>query len=113
MDVDDLRTLFAAFPGVEEAPSYGTPGFRVRKKLLARLHQSEPAVVLRVEDVEQQEALIAMDPKTFYITDHYQGYPYVLARLRAKSRKRILEVFESSWRSAAPRKLVAEFDEGA
>ena len=36
-NLEQLRALFLSYPGVTEAPSYGTPGFRVRKKLLARL----------------------------------------------------------------------------
>ena len=32
-----VRRLALAFPGVEEGLSYGTPGFRVRGKFLARL----------------------------------------------------------------------------
>jgi len=108
---DELREIFLQFPGVEEAPSYGAPGFRVRKKLLARIHPDEPCVVMRVRDIEQQEALIAMDPKTFYLTDHYRGYPYVLARRSKKSKARVLEVFEAAWRNAAPKKVVASFDE--
>ena len=43
---DALRKLFLALPGVEEAPCYGTPGFRVRKKLLARFHQDGESLVL-------------------------------------------------------------------
>jgi hypothetical protein len=87
---DELRKIFLRFPGVEEAPSYGAPGFRVRKKLLARIHPDEPCVVLRVRDIGQQEALIAMDPETFYLTDHYRGYAYVLARRSKRSKARSL-----------------------
>ena len=111
MTDDELRKIFLRFPGVEEAPSYGAPGFRVRKKLLARIHPGEPCVVLRVRDVGQQEALIAMDPKTFYLTDHYRGYSYVLARRLKRSNPRISEVFEAAWRDAAPKKIVAGYDE--
>ena len=32
-----VRRLALAFPGVEEGLSYGTPGFRVRGKVLARM----------------------------------------------------------------------------
>jgi hypothetical protein len=110
MTDDEIRELFMRFPGVEEAPSYGTPGFRVRKKLLARIHPDEAAIVLRVEDLAQQEDLIAMDPKTFYITDHYRGHAFVLARRTKRSRRQILDVFEASWRCVAPKKIVEVYD---
>lgn len=60
MNLEQIRKLFLGYPGVEEAPSYGTPGFRVRKKLLARVHQSEPAVVLRVESANASKEQIAL-----------------------------------------------------
>jgi len=110
MTVEQLRKCFLRFPGVDEAPSYGTPGFRVRKKLLARLHQKEPAVVLRVADVDEQETLIAMDPAVFYITDHYAGHAFVLARLKKARVAVIREVFEAAWRRAASKKQIAELD---
>lgn len=36
---DTVRRLALALPGVEEGVSYGTPAFRVRGKLLARLRE--------------------------------------------------------------------------
>ena len=60
MNLEQIRKLFLGYPGVEEAPSYGTPSFRVRKKLLARVHQSEPAVVLPVESADASKEQIAL-----------------------------------------------------
>jgi hypothetical protein len=37
--LETVRRLALAFPGVEEGLSYGTPGFRVRGRFLARLPQ--------------------------------------------------------------------------
>ena len=34
-----VRRIALAFPGVEEGPCYGTPGFRVRGKFLARMKE--------------------------------------------------------------------------
>ena len=110
MNVDQLRALFLSYPGVTEAPSYGTPGFRVRKKLLARLHQSERAVVLSVADVDAQQALVAMKPAVFYVTDHYEGHGMVLARLSRAPKGLIREVFEAAWRRHASRQQLADFD---
>ncbi len=111
MTDDEIRVDLLKFPGVEEAPSYGAPGFRVGKKLLARIHPTEPALLLRVADIGEQEALIALDSKTFYITDHYRGHRFLLARRLKKNRARILEVFEAAWRNAASKKHLLNHDE--
>lgn len=37
MTQDDVRRLVATLPGSSERPSYGTPGFRVKDRLFARI----------------------------------------------------------------------------
>ena len=110
MTLDQLRKVFFRFPGVQEGESYGTPAFRLRKKLLARLHQSEHAVVLKVPDLDRQEVLIKSKPHVFFITSHYEGYAWVLARLSVNNESEIADVFEEAWRCAASKSLLAEFD---
>lgn len=75
-----LRKVALALPGVEEGTSYGTPAFRFKKKLLARLHQDGRSLVLRIGS-ETRDHLLQADPETFFVTDHYRGHPIVLARL--------------------------------
>ncbi len=107
--LDDIREVFAGFPGVKEGPSYGTPGFRVGKKLLGRMHQSEDALVLKMEFGEREELMEAR-PDLYYITDHYQDYEWILIRL-AKITRRVLEGHvEKAWRGAASRRLQQEYD---
>lgn len=75
-----IRRTVSTLPDVEEGTSYGTPAWRHRGKLLARLHQDGESIVLKVGD-ETRDHLLQADPGTFFITDHYAGYPMVLARL--------------------------------
>lgn len=75
-----IRKIALSFPGVEEGTSYGTPAFKLGKKLLVRLHQDGTSLVLKVGDAPRDHLLQA-DPDTFFITDHYRGHPYVLAHL--------------------------------
>src|SRR6185369_18033983 len=54
------------------------------KRLVACLaiHRSAEAASLVVRtDFEQRAALLADDPETFYVTDHYVKHPVVLVRL--------------------------------
>lgn len=41
------RGVLLALPGVEEDPCYGTPGFRVRGKFLARLRDNCETLVVK------------------------------------------------------------------
>jgi hypothetical protein len=112
MTLEQLRKILLSYPDVHEAPSYGTPGFRVRKKLLARINPRENALVLKVADLDEQEALMLANPKVFFITSHYEGHPYVLAHMDEMRRVDIEDVFEAAWRAAASKKTVAAFDPG-
>ena len=78
--VASLRRIALALPRAEEGTSYGTPAWRSAKKLVARLHQNGKDVVLPI-DRDAREALIASDPDSFHVTDHYLAYDWVLARL--------------------------------
>ncbi|HLM15837.1 MAG TPA: MmcQ/YjbR family DNA-binding protein [Reyranella sp.] len=87
-----IRRTVSALPGVEEGTSYGTPAWRHKGKLLARLHQDGRSIVLKVSN-ETRDHLLQADPKTFFITDHYVGYPIVLAhfdKLSAIDLKKLL-----------------------
>jgi hypothetical protein len=104
-----VRRLALALPGVEEGTSYGTPGFRVRGKFLARLWEDGETLVVKCGDDERDFRMQA-DPETFFITDHYRGYPTVLVRLGRVRLAELREVLEQAWRRNAPKRLIAAFD---
>ncbi|MDB5034981.1 MAG: uncharacterized protein JWQ98_2222 [Chlorobi bacterium] len=110
VSLDTVRDLALSYPGVIEGRSYGTPVFRVRARLLARLHDSGEALVLAME-IEEREALMQSDPATFYITDHYRGYPWILVRFSTVSHEELRELFERAWRKGAPKSLVMAYDQ--
>ena len=62
-------------------------------------------VVVRVADLEEKRALLASDPRTFFTTDHYDGYKAVLVRLSAADPAVLAEVLTDAWRTQAPRDL--------
>jgi hypothetical protein len=99
-----------ALPGVEEASSYGTPGLKVKGRIMARLRtEAEGALALRCDFLDRQ-ILLQADPNTFFLTDHYLNYPMVLVRLERVRRSELRDLIERAWRRVAPPKLVAEYD---
>ena len=105
-----VRRLALAFPGVEEGLSYGTPGFRVRGKFLARMGEDGETLVVKCGDDERDFRMKA-DPETFFITDHYRGYPTVLVRLVSVTTTELRDVLEQAWRLNAPRRLVKGYEQ--
>jgi hypothetical protein len=86
---DTVREIGLALPGVEEGTTYGSPALKIRGTMFAciAVHSSaEPdSLAIRI-DFDQRDELIAADPSTYYITDHYVDYPSVLIRLSRVNR---------------------------
>ena len=106
---DTLWRLALALPGVEEGTSYGTPAFKVRGKLMARLKEDGESLVIMI-GFEERERLMKADPTTFYITDHYLNYPSMLVRLPKVRAAMLRDLLEKAWRRVAPPPMVEAFD---
>lgn len=104
---DHVRRLCKELPGAEESTSYGTPAFKVKKKLLVRFHQSGESLVVLMPLNEREQRMKA-DPETFFITDHYADYPAVLVRLATVREEDLRELLEDAWRQIAPPDLIHE-----
>ncbi|MGB7212672.1 MAG: MmcQ/YjbR family DNA-binding protein [Gemmatimonadales bacterium] len=104
-----VRKAILDLPAVEEGRAYGTRGYKVKGKFLARFRDDETVLVLRC-GFDERDFRLRADPVTFFVEPHYDGYPAVLVRI-AKVRPAVLrEVLIEAWRRQAPKRLVAAFD---
>lgn len=108
-DYDTVRELGQALPGVEESTSYGTPALKVRRKLMVRLKEDRETLVLRTDFIERDH-LLEVNPRVFYLTDHYRDHPWILVRLAEVGRDELEELLADAWRRVAPKRLIAEYD---
>lgn len=106
---DDVRELALSLPETVEKSSYGTPGYRVKDKLFARIHQDGVSLVLRC-DRSQREAMHAAEPSKFYWTPHYENYDAVLVGLTEVDREELASLLEMSWFFMAPPKVAAAYE---
>jgi hypothetical protein len=110
---DDVVAIASRLPGAEVGTSYGTPAVKVRGRFMCRLRSAPDALVLRVADMGEREALLQGQPEAFFTTPHYDGYPAVLVRLEAVDPIELAELIEEAWRIRAPKRLIKEYDEPA
>jgi hypothetical protein len=103
---DAVRQLALALPGVEDGTSYGTPALKVAGKLLVRLREDHQTIAIRVE-LAAREVLMGTRPDTYYVTDHYRCYPWMLVRLSSADPGDLRDLIREAWRRNAPRRLVA------
>jgi len=94
-----VRQVAHTLEGVEDGVSYGTAALKVRGALFIRVREDDDTLALRCP-IEQREALIAEDPDTFFLTDHYVNYPWVLARMSAINPAALRDVVIMAHRNA-------------
>lgn len=96
-----MRAPGLALPDVEEDTYFGKPALMVRGQMFACLasHRSaEPdSLVVRLEFAQRDELLEAK-PETYYLTDHYVGYPCVVVRLGRIPRDELRDLLLMAWR---------------
>lgn len=110
MQWNEFVAIACELPEVEVSTSYGRPAIKVRGKFMAGLNTSEKAFVLGLASVDEQDFLIEMAPAIYHITDHYKGYPAVLACPAKMTKKEARGRLETAWRKQAPKALVKKFD---
>jgi hypothetical protein len=105
LSIDTVRELALALPEVTEAICFGTPAFYVRKKLLARLREDGDTLAIKIA-ISEREFWMFANPETFFLTDHYVGYPMMLVRLSTAQRDDLQTLLAQAWRMIAPKRLL-------
>jgi hypothetical protein len=100
---DAIRKMALALENVEETTSYGTPAFKVGGAMIARLRDDIGALVVRMS-IEDRQELMAADPETYFITDHYLEYPYILVNLARVTPDAMRDLLRGAWRWASAEK---------
>lgn len=102
-----LRKTLSPLPGFNEKPCYGTPGFYAGKKLFARMKEDGETLVVQTFN---REEWMEKDPETFFITDHYRDYDYMLISLRRVNPDDLAGLLITAWRNRATDKLIKKFE---
>jgi hypothetical protein len=91
-------------PGTEQSTSYGTPAVKIKGKLLSRLRtEAEGSLALRC-GILDRNILLQSDPESFFLTDHYHNYPWILVRLDKISKSSLTDVVQRAWQLLASKK---------
>jgi hypothetical protein len=122
---EDVRQIALALPETSERVSRDRRQWLVRGKLfvwerplrpkeieaLAGAAPDGPILGARVEHVGAKEALLADDPRVFFTTPHFDGYPAILVRLKRITVDDLEEVVTEAWLVRAPSRLAKGYVE--
>ena len=68
----------------------------------------EDGETLVVQSFEREKWMDA-DPETFFITDHYRDYDYMLISLKRVNPEDLVSLLLTAWHNRATDKLIKEF----
>lgn len=96
-----VMQLGRTLPDTEVATSWGAPALKVHGRMFAcgATHKSaEPNTLVVRMDFDQRDELIAADPETYYLKEHYVNYACVLVRLDRVHRDAMRDLLTTGWR---------------
>jgi hypothetical protein len=120
---DDVRRIALSLPQTSERSSRGNCQWRVKDKLfvwerpllrpdleaLGDAAPGGPILGARVEHLVAKEAIIADDPRVYFTTPHFDGYPAVLVQLEQIGVEELNELVVEAWLCRAPPKLAQAY----
>ena len=100
-----LLSAAAGLPDVEaRAPPTARRRCKVGKKFLCRVKDADTVVLMC--PLEEKEMLLAAAPDIYFETDHYKGWPALLAHIDLIGDDELAHRLAVTWRRLAPRKLL-------
>ena len=79
-----VEVIGRKLPDVEVTTTFGKPALKVHGRMfvcIASNKSAEPDTLVVMMDFPDRDALLEDDPHTYYLKEHYVGYPCVLVRL--------------------------------
>lgn len=106
MTIDGFRRLALSMPEATEVGHMGHPDFRVNKKIFATLGYPDADWAMVKLTPEQQEALVAAEPKVYVPVKGGWGLRGATnVRLRGAKAASVRMALGAAWRNVASRKL--------
>jgi hypothetical protein len=115
--VNDAARFALSLPDVIEGERHGNRMWSVAGKVFAWVRPfgkadlrrfgdaappDGPILAVRVDDLIEQEAVLATNPKAFFTIPHFDGYPAVLIELRKVTTRALKDAIIDGWLACAP-----------
>jgi hypothetical protein len=117
VSIEEAGQLANALPEVTEGERWGNRTWNVAgkafawerpfskadiKRFGAGTPPEGPIVAVRVEDLDEKEAVLAAGTRGVFTIEHFNGYPAVLVQLKTVTKKAFRELLVDGWLACAP-----------
>jgi hypothetical protein len=124
LTIDDVALIASALPDVIEGETRGSRTWSVNGKGFAwerpfskadikRFGDTPPPdgpiLAVRVADLAEKEAVLAMNIQGFFTIPHFNGYAAVLIQLKKATKKTTREAILDGWLACAPSQLAQSY----
>jgi hypothetical protein len=82
------------------------------KRFGAETPPDGPIVAVRVEDLDEKEAVLAAGHKGVFTIQHFNGYAAVLIQLKVVTKRAFRELLVDGWLACAPPALAEQYLKG-
>lgn len=127
VSLEEAEAMARALPEVTEGVRWGNRTWDVAGKTFAwerpyskadlkrfgnETPPDGPIVAVRVDDLDDKEAVLGAGHKGVFTIEHFNGYAAVLVQLKVVGKKTLRELLLDGWLACAPPALAAEHLKG-
>ena len=87
-----VRQTALSLSNVKEGTAWGYPAFRASGKIFLCFRKDLDAISIRDEMIEAS-------PETYFTTEHYENYPWVLVRIKMLDPSILLDLVRIGWKT--------------